>query len=104
MRRFIEVVAFLAHQASLENLAVSSAVRDLSPQPRSRSAVATAEQLADLLREAPVEEWQQGIAALDTPDYMVTFSGIICTLLTLQLPAWEVGEPGHQVLSLGLLR
>ena len=38
------------------------------------------------------------IAELDTPDYMVTFSGIICTLLTLQLSDeqvnhfWQISE------------
>ena len=38
------------------------------------------------------------IAELDTPDYMVTFSGIICTLLTLQLSEeqvnhfWQISE------------
>ena len=37
-------------------------------------------------------------AELDTPDYMVTFSGIICTLLTLQLSEeqvnhfWQISE------------
>ena len=30
------------------------------------------------------------VAELDTPDYMVTFSGIICTLLTLQLSEEQV--------------
>merc|ERR1711915_649769 len=72
--RFIDVVAFLAHQASLEHLEVSTSVRDLS----------------FMLQTAPVNDWKQGIAELDTPDYMLTFSGIICTLLTLQLPDSEV--------------
>ena len=27
---------------------------------------------------------------LDTPDYMLTFSGLVCTLLTLQLPEDQV--------------
>ena len=31
-------------------------------------------------------------AELDTPDYMVTFSGIICTLLTLQLSEEQVNH------------
>jgi len=84
--RFIEVVAFLAHQASLENLAVSPLVRDLSLSgiPRSKTAKESAQQLADMLRTEPVDMWMDSIAALDTPDYMFTFSGIICTLLTLQ--------------------
>ena len=34
--RFIDVVSFIAHQASLENLEVSSIVRDLSETPRNR--------------------------------------------------------------------
>ena len=80
------MVAFLAHQASLENLAVSPLVRDLSLSgtPRSKTAKETAQQLADMLRREPVDTWMEGIAALDTPEYMFTFSGIICTLLTLQ--------------------
>ena len=34
--RFIDVVSFLAHQAMLENLNVSSVVRDISPTPRNK--------------------------------------------------------------------
>ena len=37
-----------------------------------------------------MDTWAQGIADLDTPDYMLTFSGLVCTLLTLQLPEEEV--------------
>jgi len=88
--RFIEVVAFLAHQASLENLEVPALVRDLSLSPRTSNAKETANQLAELLRTQPVDTWKDGIAELDTPDYMVTFSGIICTLLTLQLSEEQV--------------
>jgi len=88
--RFIDVVAFLAHQGSLANLPVSDVVRDLSLSPRARDSRATAQQLADMLRTQPVDTWTQGIDDLDTPDYMLTFSGIICTLLTLQLPADQV--------------
>jgi len=88
--RFIEVVAFLAHQASLENLPVSDSLRDLSVTPRRNSAKETAQQLANLLKDSPVDNWKDGIAELDTPDYMVTFSAIICTLLTLQQPTEQV--------------
>ena len=72
------MVAFLAHQAMLENLDVPLAIRDLSTTPRSRScplqstrylqdfvgrsAKETAQQLADLLRTQPVDTWKQGIA------------------------------------------
>jgi len=88
------VVAFLAHQASLENLAVSPLVRDLSLSgiPRSKTAKESAQQLADMLKTEPVDMWMDGIAALDTPDYMFTFSGIICTLLTLQASDEQVGQ------------
>merc|ERR1719348_1866237 len=78
--RFIDVVSYLAHQASLTNLPVSRQVMDLSLEPRARSSVATAQQLADMLRTEPVGSWAEGIAALDTPDYMLTFSGLVCTL------------------------
>merc|ERR1712215_172152 len=88
--RFIDVVSYLAHQASLANLPVSSQVLDLSLEPRARSSVDTAQQLADMLRTQPVDTWADGIADLDTPDYMLTFSGLVCTLLTLQLSTEQV--------------
>jgi len=88
--RCIDVVSYLAHQASLANLPVSSQVMELSLEPRARSSVATAQQLADMLRSQPVDTWADGIAALDTPDYMLTFSGLVCTLLTLQLSTEQV--------------
>ena len=43
-----------------------------------------------MLRSSPVEMWQQEIADLDTPDYMMTFAGLVTTLLTLQLPPDQV--------------
>jgi len=88
--RFIDVVSYIAHQASLENLGVPTMVRELSLTPRSKSSTATAQQLADMLRTEPVDTWTAGIADLDTPDYMLTFSGLVCTLLTLQLPQDQV--------------
>jgi len=69
---------------------VAGLVRDLSLSPRRSNAKETAGQLAELLRSQPVDTWKEGIAELDTPDYMVTFSGIICTLLTLQLSDEQV--------------
>ena len=55
-----------------------------------RTSVETAGQLAAMLRSSPVEMWQQEIADLDTPDYMMTFAGLVTTLLTLQLPPDQV--------------
>lgn len=88
--RFIDVVSFIAHQASLENLPVSSVVRDISLTPRNKTSIETAQQLADMLRTMPVEQWKDEIASLDTPDYMMTFAGIVTTLLTIQLPPDQV--------------
>jgi len=88
--RFIDVVAFIAHQAMLENLNVSARVRDL-PDPdgavrgRNGSAVEVAARLADLLSNSPVQDWREGIARLDMPEYTTTFSGLVCTLLTIGL-------------------
>ena len=82
---------------------------NLSLSPRTSNAKETANQLAELLRTQPVDTWKDGIAGklflsqasfskidkfveLDTPDYMVTFSGIICTLLTLQLSEEQVQQ------------
>jgi len=88
--RFIDVVSYIAHQSSLQHLPVSNKVMDLSLTPRSKSSTATAQQLADMLRTQSVDTWTEGIAGLDTPDYMLTFSGLVCTLLTLQLPEDQV--------------
>ena len=64
----------------LENLNVSARVRDL-PDPdgavrgRNGSAVEVAARLADLLSNSPVQDWREGIARLDMPEYTTTFSG-----------------------------
>ena len=55
-------VSYIAHQASLENLAVSSLVRDLSETPRNRSSLEVAQALADMLQNEPVHTWQEKIA------------------------------------------
>jgi len=84
--RFIDIVAFVAHQASVKNLPdVSSVVRDLSLTPRSKSSVESSEDLTKLFENTPVEEWTQAILDVDMPDYMLTFSGLVSTFLTLLL-------------------
>ena len=60
--RFIDVISFIAHQASLENLAVSSVVRDLSETPRNRTSIEVAQALADMLKDEPVITWKEKIA------------------------------------------
>ena len=69
--RFIEVVAFLAHQASLENLEVPALVRDLSLSPRKSNAKETAGQLAELLRSQPVDTWKEGIAGISSISFLL---------------------------------
>ena len=69
---------------------MTSLVRDLSETPRNRSSLEVAQALADMLRTDPVHTWKEKIADLDTPDYMMTFAGLVSTLLTLQLPPDQV--------------
>ena len=77
--RFIEVVAFLAHQASLENLEVPALVRDLSLSPRTSTAKETAGQLAELLRSQPVDTWKEGIAGKGGVATMAVFKILTVT-------------------------
>ena len=95
--RFIEVVAFLAHQASLENLEVAGLVRDLSLSPRKSNAKETAGQLAELLRSQPVDTWKEGIAgkgSLWLSKWMnfqnISKGGVLMN----RLPIFRAGHPG----------
>jgi len=84
--RFIDVIAYVAHQASVSNLPTnSSVVRELSLSPRSGNAVTTTQGLINMFSESPVDQWTDLILALDMPDYFTTFSGLVCTFLTLRL-------------------
>ena len=43
-----------------------------------------------MLQYMPVDMWKDEIARLDTPEYMMTFAGLVSTLFTIQLPDSEV--------------
>ena len=81
--RLIDVVSYIAHQASVSNLKGTSIIHELSETPRRRTGVQSNSDLNDLLRTKPPSEWMQGIIDLDMPIYYVTFSALVTTMFTL---------------------
>ena len=84
--RLIDLVSYIAHQASLSNLKGTSVIHELSETPRSKSGVETNTDLNTLLRTRPPSEWMDAILAFDMPSYYVTFSGLVTTMFTLIFP------------------
>lgn len=99
--RFIDIVSYVAHQASLLHLPQASTVlTDLSLTPRNATSVMVAQRLTDMMQNDHVNTWMDGIAGLDTPQYMSTFSGIICNVLTLLFSPETVDEIVPQLMDL----
>lgn len=55
--RLIDVVSYIAHQASLSNLKGSSIIHDLSATPRSKTAVESNIELNEVLRMKDPSTW-----------------------------------------------
>ena len=84
--RLIDLVSYIAHQASLSNLKGSSIIRALSKTPRSKSGVDSNTELNDLLRTKPPSDWMDGILGLDMPQYYFTFSALVTSMFTFIFP------------------
>eukprot|EP00095_Tigriopus_kingsejongensis_P008144 maker-scaffold196_size269943-snap-gene-1.33 protein:Tk08144 transcript:maker-scaffold196_size269943-snap-gene-1.33-mRNA-1 annotation:"hypothetical protein AURANDRAFT_63034" len=84
--RIIEVLAYVAHQVSLENLGLNSSILyDLSPTPRPFSGVEINEQLTNMFLELPPEQWAETINGFDMPSYYMSFAGIVSTVFSVSL-------------------
>jgi len=82
--RFIDVVSFVAHQASLRPLNSDSPVlMDLNSTARSRNSTEIAQQLTSLFVDLPVQEWKENIDGMDIPEFFNSFAGLITTLMSL---------------------
>lgn len=81
--RLIDVVSYIAHQASVSNLKGSSIIHELSPTPRSKSGVESNNDLNEALRTQPPSTWKDAINNLDMPQYYFTFSALVTTMFTL---------------------
>lgn len=84
--RLIDLVSYIAHQASLSNLKGSSIIHELSKTPRSKSGVDSNTELNDLLRTKPPSDWMDGILGLDMPQYYFTFSALVTSMFTFIFP------------------
>lgn len=85
---FIDILAYVIHQASVENLksqGASSIITDLSPTPRNLSGVEMTSSILDMFINMPVYEWKDHLDGIDKPDRFLIFSGIVSSACTLAL-------------------
>jgi hypothetical protein len=82
----ISVLSFLLHQSTVANLPSTSPILHSLNKTARPPGINSTQQLTNMFRSAPVDSWQATILAVDMPQYMVTFSAIISTWLTLLLP------------------
>jgi hypothetical protein len=82
----ISVLSFLLHQSTVANLPSTSPILHSLNTTARPSGIDSTQQLTDMFRTAPVDSWEAKILSVDMPQYMVTFSAIISTWLTLLLP------------------
>ena len=85
---FIDILAYVIHQASVENLKMlgaSSVITDLSLTPRNLSAIEMTSSILDMFENKPVYEWKAHIDDIDKPDRFLIFSGIVSSACSLAL-------------------
>ena len=85
--RLIDVTAYLAHQVTIQNLGGDTILRELSSEPRRASGVEQTKELVEFMSTQPPSEWEDWINnQLDMPNYYITFSALVTTMLTYILP------------------
>ena len=52
---------------------------------RELSGVEMVDSVSDMILTTPVQEWNNRTRSIDVPDYVVSFSGIVCSALSLAL-------------------
>ena len=87
--RVIEVLSYLAHQATLDRLgpfvANNPVLTDLSLTKRPYSALEINDQLNDMFLNQPPSEWAATINGFDMPNYYMTFAGLVSTVFSVAL-------------------
>lgn len=84
--RFIAILAYIAYQASIENLrdlGASSIITDLTNTPREQNGVEMAATISDMFLNKSPPEWENVTMGIDLPNYYTTFAGIVCSTMTL---------------------
>ena len=84
----IAILSNASHQASVENLralGASPVITDLNATARALSGVEMVDSVSDMFLTKPVQEWDNRTRSIDVPDYVVSFSGIVCSALSLAL-------------------
>ena len=83
---FISIVSFTAYQAAMSGLKTdSSIVKEISETPRSKSSVASQEDIITMSINQPVREWSEVFRGLDIPRYEQTFAALLTALASLLL-------------------
>ena len=85
---FIDILAYVIHQASVENLRLLGAspiITDLSLTPRNLSAIEMTTNILEMFINKPVYEWKNHIDGIDKPDRFLIFSGIVSSACSLAL-------------------
>lgn len=87
----IAVIAYLAHQISVNSLPGNSSVlKQLSSTPRTKNGIDVSEELVKMFSEKPVPEWAEILDTADLPHvFFITFAALLSTVGGLLLP-WFV--------------
>lgn len=86
--QMISVIAYLAHQSSVEFIAKDSEeIKYLQPTKRNQTSSQIVDDIVKTFYQDPVPTWAQVLAEADFPhDYIITFAAIACTLVYLIFP------------------
>jgi len=86
--RLMAVLAYLAHQGSVQNLPnKSSILQEISETPRNGTGISVAHDLVQMLADSEPPAWAQFVDTMDIErDYYITFGCFFATVFSLIMP------------------
>ena len=84
----IGVLSYAIYQASIEHLrdlGASPIITDLKSTNRALTGVEMARSMSDMFLTMPVNQWLSHFTAMDRPEYELTFSAIVTSMLSISL-------------------
>ena len=87
--KFIDIVAFTAHQASISGFASSDdiVIFNLNTTARSQTGAESQAEIIEMSLYKPVDEWVEVFDNLDVPTADYSWAALVCTIFYIMLPS-----------------
>jgi hypothetical protein len=88
----IQIIGFIAFQATVESLPYNPVIHELSNNSSSTTGIQALDKLSQVIWNESVYKWLQTVKNLNIPSYDLTFTAMVNTLLNLIAPPKLAGQ------------